>query len=417
MSLRFFWFSNKSTFIMTKLFVISIGILFFIHKYNDHSIKCKYLPVKMSVFDGVDLKSKIDSDSSILNYNLKKYYHHVNLATRAIYKNDFFIASTQFDTAFLYKKIPFFPHIKNFILVNNKCGFYSKNEKYIRLLFTKTHIDTSVLFQNIPNRVFNDQNLMLINKLQGQIDSKKDLESAYEKALREIFISDQKAHEFNNNFNPKEIKEFYRVRDSIDTVNSIKFLSLYETEGFPTEEKVGVFYDKHQEWSFVTQILLWHFIHSESSGQAQILVLMEKELKKGNLHPSNYACLLDIVNLNSKKWKKEYNFMNTTVFLVSGSEYRPFVYYSDSLMREVNTNRISIGLDSFHITQKQVVCTTSCGEIPDHSFISMSYYAKIEILSEGFVKYALEKENQNISQYRINTEKIINECKCQEKYY
>jgi hypothetical protein len=372
----------------------------------------------MTVFDGVDLKSNIDidSDSMILNYNLKKYYHHANLAARAIYKNEFLMASSQFDTAFLYKKIPFFPHIKNFILVNSKCGLYNKNEKYIQLLFTKTHIDTSVLFQNIPKRVFNDQNLLLINNLQGQKESKKDLESAYENTLREIFISDQKAHDFKSIFATTNIKAFIRVKDSIDIVNSIKFLSLYETEGFPTEEKVGVFYDKHQEWSFVTQILLWHFIQSES--RAQILVLMEKELKKGNLHPSNYACLLDIVNQNSKKWKKEYNFMNTTVFLVSGIECRPFVYYSDSLMREVNTNRISIGLDSFHITQKQVVCQNSCGAVsPDDSFIGMSQYAKIEILPAGIVKYALEKENQDMSKSRINTEKIINECKCQEKYY
>jgi hypothetical protein len=371
----------------------------------------------MSTVGGMDIKCQPnnDFDTPLSNPNLKKYYHHINLAARAIYKNDFLGASTQYDSAFTYKNVPFYAHIKNFILVNNKCGFYNKNDRYIRILFNKPRIDTTILFQHIPKKVFDNQNLLLINKLQGQLEPKKKDERNLAKPLREIFILDQKAHDFTNNPDPNNIQAFVKVRDSIDNAHALKFLCLYETEGFPTEENVGVFYDKHQEWSFVIQILLWHFLQTDA--RSQILELMEKELQNGNLHPSNYASLLDFANHNSKNWKKEYNFMNTTIFIVQEDYYRPFVYYSDSLMREVNTNRISIGLDSFHITQKQVVCEVSCGKIQDHLFIGMSQYSKVEILPYGIVKYSFEKENLDLSKYRINTEKIITECNCQDKYY
>lgn len=353
-----------------------------------------------------------------LDSSLTKYYKYVNLAAKAIYKNDFSSAITCYDSAFLYKANPNYVDVKNYILLNSKYCLFSNNDAYIRMLFTTKLIDSTLLFTVFPKRVFSAQNLISINKLQSKIYKTRPTDNALQKAMQDLFVLYEEAinNEAFEKPGPDSSKTAYRTKKTIHQQNAETFLRVYAREGFPTEEKVGVFYAPGEEWATRIDLLLQQFLRTDK--KEPILAILHAELQRGNLHPARYAALLDYARDNSKRPDQTHNLLNTTVILVNGEAYRPFVYYSDSLMQLVNTNRLRIGLDSFHITQKQVICQHFCRyATADSSSIAMAAYPKIDVYSYGVVKWAFEKEKQDLAAYKINTRKILQECKCVEKSY
>ena len=182
---------------------------------------------------------------------------------------------------------------------------------------------------------------------------------------------------------------------------------------------MGVFYEEDHQWSEVVYILLRHFIQVEDVEiMDKVDWIMQKAFYAGELHPSIYATLMELIGNQPDAPRPGYNFMKTAINLVMGEIYRPFVFYTDSLMQEVNTNRISIGLDSFHIAQKQVVCQyLGMQELGDKKFIKMVQYAQIDELPPGLVKMSCEAANVDYHSYKINTAKIMDKCRCEEKVY
>ncbi len=355
---------------------------------------------------------------SALDPSLANYYKFVNLAARAIYKNDFSSAIACYDSAFLYKASPNYVDIKNYILLNSKYCLFSNNDAYIRLLFTTKKIDSTLLFAALPKRVFSAQNLITVNKLQSKIYKNRPPDNALQKAMQDLFVLYEASFDSEVFGKPgaDSSKTAYETRKSLHQQNAETFLRVYAREGFPTEEKLGVFYAPGEEWATKIDVMLQQFLRTQE--KERILAVLQVELQCGELHPARYAYLLDYAHDNSKRPEKTHNLMNTTVILINAEAYRPFVYYSDSLMQEVNTNRLHIGLDSFHTTQKQVICQHFCRyATADSSIIAMAAYPKIDVYSYGFVKWALEKENLDLATYKINTRKILQECKCAEKSY
>lgn len=350
--------------------------------------------------------------------SLMQYFRYINQAGRQIYRNNFLQASLCYDSAFLYNKHPFYVDVKNDILVNSKCGRFDRNTACIRLLMKDKQIDTAYLFAELPLRVFSDGNLKNIYNLQKKYHAGKKKWSKLQQDIHEMFTLDQNVRDYQPyNMRDKEInKQVYNRRDSTDTENARRFIQICTNFGFPSEEKIGVYYQNDLTWTNAIYILLWHFTGSKPM-KKDIITLIAKEFHKGNIHPSLYASLCEVYNQNVDSLQPDFNFMNTTVYLINGVAYRPFVYYSDSLMRQVNTNRISIGLDSFHITQKQVICGYFYKAPEGHIMIRMSNYPKIEAYPYGLVKYTFEQENEDMDSYKINTEKILLEGKCEEKCY
>ena len=349
---------------------------------------------------------------------LEKYYKYINLAARAIYKNDFLAASIGYDSAFLYKAHPDYVDLKNYILVNSRYCLFDKNNTPIRLLMTEKKIDTTLLFFDLPKRVFSADNLVLINKLQGKLYKNKPVDNNQQKTLGRMFARYTDALDYieHGGYSPDSMRMNNRRKDSLFYVNLTQFLTLYQETGFPTEEKIGVFYAKGQSWASMIDLLFQPFLRSEE--KEQILAILETQYRLGNLPPARYASLLDYSNKYSKPPKKAFNFMQTTVVLVNGEAYRPFVYYSDSLMQVVNTNRLSIGLDSFHVVQKQVICQYFCKYASqDSSIIMMAQYPTLRKESYGFVKWVFDQEKLDLSSCKINIAKILKECNCTEKAY
>ena len=353
--------------------------------------------------------------------DLAAYYKYTNLAARAIYDNQFEQASTLYDTAFMHKTNPFFEDLKNYILLNAKCGLPQKNDEPLHWLMINKQVDTARLFNQLPKRLFSKENLATINKITKAQKKSKMAETMFYKSLRDMFTIDQEIRDYEG-ISQKDYetrKAIYARRDSVDKENFAWFEKLYEQYGFPGEERMGVFYEEDHQWSEVVYILLRHFIQVEDVEiMDKVDWIMQKAFYAGELHPSIYATLMELIGNQPDAPRPGYNFMKTAINLVMGEIYRPFVFYTDSLMQEVNTNRISIGLDSFHIAQKQVVCQyLGMQELGDKKFIKMVQYAQIDELPPGLVKMSCEAANVDYHSYKINTAKIMDKCRCEEKVY
>ncbi len=373
---------------------------------------------------GIRLLAANCNDATIVELmpvKLATYYKFTNLAARAIFDNNFSVASVYYDSAFSYKQYPFFEDLKKYILVNYKSGLFDKNEQALFHLIHHKKIDTTQLFSVLPKRVFDDKNLKLINKLIKELKKAKPRESALSKSLKEIFVIDQGVRDYDQIMqkSPEARNAIYSSRDSVDAVNFKRFEKLYAQYGFPDEESVGAFFDDEHQWAYIISVLLLHFKNpKDEEAKRKVLTIIKAALYSGEMHTSLCATLLEDNGVRAQDPTNEYYFLSTTINLVMGEVYRPFVFYTDSLMKEVNTNRIAIGLDSFHITQKQVVCQFVAAKNNESMyFIPMAPYTSIHDLPPGIVKMSCEEVNVDYHSYKINTAKIMDKCRCEEKVY
>ncbi len=394
---------------------------FHLNGYQGSNNLCNDFSLIQGAGTFVSKLNSVDTNLVPLPRELAAYYKFTNLAARAIYDNNFSAASVHYDSAFIYKHYPFYEDLKKYILVNFKSGLFDKNEQALFHLIHNKKIDTAQLFTVLPKRVFDDKNLKLISKFVKERNKAKPTESVLLKSLKEIFVSDQSVRDYEK-FKEKSVairNAIYASRDSVDAVNFIRFEKLYTQYGFPDEESVGVIFDDEHQWASVIHVLLLHFKKTREEETAKkVVAIIKAALYAGELHTSICSSLLEDNNVRPQDPTNEYYFLSTTINLVMGEVYRPFVFYTDSLIKEVNTNRIAIGLDSFHITQKQVVCQFIGAKSNDaRGFISMVPYASIHDLPPGLVKMSCDEANVDYHSYKINTAKILANCRCEEKVY
>lgn len=358
-----------------------------------------------------------------LDSNLSTYFKYANLAARDLYANDFITASCDYETAFKHKVNPFYTDVKNAILANIKSGSTAKNLPLLNKLMVEKHMDTAQLFIDLPLRIFDPNNRNYILQLQTKTAAKNKTQSKLAAGLSRIYLQEQQLLEADIRgveLNPFARDSLQKAKAKQHTQNVLEFLQLCKEKGFPTEERVGVYYEQGTSWAEVLYALCSAFMLTDQ--KEKLFELLETACRTGDLHPSQYASLMDRAFQNSGRRIKELNFMNTPVVLCNGKAYRPFIYYSDSLMREVNTNRVSIGLDSFHIVQKQVACVYlyqkyHAAKMEGKRIIRMEGYASMDAMDFGFVKWAFEQEKQDITKYELNVKRILDECNCAEKVY
>lgn len=348
------------------------------------------------------------SHSVVMPPELNLYFKSVNLAARAIYDNDFVRAVGCYEEAFRHKTTPFYSDIKNAIIVNSKCGYFEKNNALLRILMEDKRMDTVQLFRQLPKRLFNPGNLAFIRK-QASLPKKKG--SFDQNLLQEyirIYENDQDA----------VIRE-PMAKDE----NSSQFIALYRQRGFPSEEKTGCFVqDTIERWNGI-ETMMCNFIKHRTADSDTIMQILQKEFEKGNIPPSVLGNCYQCAHQNARLKKLEYNCQNELVATTTrGTQmYRPFVVFTDSLMNLINTNRLVIGLDSFHVAQKQFICGAFC-DIPDctdpnKSTIQTVNYISIPKIPYGFLKMAAEKDNIDLAWYMLDTRSIAFRCNCEKKQY
>lgn len=337
---------------------------------------------------------------------LAKYFQSVNLAARAVYDNDFIRAAGHYEEAFRHKASPFYADLKNAIIVNSKCGFFEKNNALLKRLLNDKRIDTIQLFKQLPRRLFDQNNLAFIRK--------------------QVALSRKKGQ-----FDPILLQEYLRIHENdqeavmlqpmAKDVNSSQFIALYRQRGFPSEEKIGCFVqDSIERWGRI-DVMMCNFIKYRTADSDTILQILGTEFQKGNIPPSILANCYECAHLNARVKKPEYNCQNELVSMTNKQIYRPFLMYTDSLMTLINSNRVAIGLDSFHIAQKQFICGNYC-HIPDRTdptknTIQTVNYISISDYPYGFVKWAAEKDKVDLNWYLLDTKSMAFRCGCEKKQY
>lgn len=359
----------------------------------------------------------VPPDSMRLSGGDRAYFRHVNQAARAIYQNDFEVAAAQYDSAFGHRAHPFFVDLQNAVLVNGKTGRYRQSDPLLRQLLLDKRLDSTELYRLLPKEMLDEHNRTLVARLHPAVLEKSAKSHPWADALREM-------HETRQYLLHSDAysKKYVRAKDSIDHLHIIRFVQLCGQYGFPTEEMTGVVYDEEKSWAFILPFILEDFLNNRNRQHRKTLLpIFDRALRDGALHPSVYASLMDYANANRDHYlppNPDFNYMNTTVNTIRGRVYRPFVYYSDSLMQEVNTNRMVIGLDSFHIAQQQVICQTFYPQKGlGKRIIPMYPYARIDEMPGGFVKYAFEREGVSMAWYEINVDRMLEDCECAWKVY
>lgn len=349
------------------------------------------------------------------------YFKHLNLASRAIYDNDFVSASKHYDEAFKFKASPFYLDLKNAVIVNSKCGFYEKNNALLKLILQDKQVVGTQFAGEFPPVLFNSENLEFLRQLKLHAP-KPAFNPQLARAVLQLFNEDQNIGDFERiDAMPKGrkqdslLQQALKNRDSLADANVLKFISLVKKNGFPNEDRVGYFMGEHQLW-LVLEILIHGWLRHETHGP-HILALVEKEFKAGHIPANFYGNCLEYAYDNwGKNRNPAHNVMNATIIHSGADYYRPFVFYSDSLMNLVNTNRIAIGLDSFHIAQRQLVCTKFCPNSIGH-ILSIIHHYKYVNIPYGFVKNAFKEAGIEMETYRIDIRRITEECRCEEKMY
>jgi len=349
------------------------------------------------------------------------YFKHINLASRAIYDNDFVSASGHYDEAFKLKAAPFYLDLKNAVIVNSKCGFYAKNNALLKIILQQKNITGGKLFDEIPQYLFDAGNLETIRDLVVQ-QPKSSFDPLLHKAVLQLFNEGQAIGEFeklelisDEKERNRLLKQAYQARDSLYEVSVLNFLTLVKKRGFPNEDRVGYFMGEHNIW-LVLEILIHGWLWNKPYS-ADVLALVETEFKAGHIPANFYGNCLEYAYDNwGKNRNTTHNVMNATIIHSGKDYYRPFVFYSDSLMTLVNNNRLAIGLDSFHVAQKQLVCTKFCPYNMGH-ILPIIHHHKYVNIPYGFVKNAFKEAGIEMATYRIDIKRITEECQCVEKGY
>ena len=199
------------------------------------------------------------------------------------------------------------------------------------------------------------------------------------------------------------------------------FFDLYVKYGFPTEEKIGCLDSENDAFWGKISNLMNGIIYYKGETAEKVLQILQKEFENGHIPPSVLANCYDYAHQNLSPQRKEYYFQNELLAMTGGKIYRPFIYYTDSVMQVINTNRVSIGLDSFHIVQKQFITGAFC-TAPECSDASKSTIQTVSFISNpqfpyGFVKAAFEKEKQDMNWYLMDVQTIASRCNCGNKQY
>jgi hypothetical protein len=338
----------------------------------------------------------------VMNAELSAYFKFVNLAARAIHADNFPVAAQNYEEAFRHKPVPFFADLKNAFIVNSKCGLHEKNLVLLKFMLRDKGMDSAQVFRQLPRRIFDASGLDFVRNFR---EKPKPGTEIFKKAFYNLYESYQA--DLNTTLPHDHTPE--------------RFFDLYAKYGFPSEEKIGCLNENGEEiWSGINNIVNG-ITYSKGQTAERMMKILQTEFENGNIPPSVLANCYDYAHQNLTSRKAEYYFQNELLAMTGGKVYRPFIYYTDSVMQVINTNRVSIGLDSFHVVQKQYVtgkfCTApECSDPSKISIQTVSYISNPQ-LPYGFVKAAFEKEKQDMSWYLMDVQSIASRCNCGNKQY
>jgi hypothetical protein len=344
-------------------------------------------------------------------YCQNEYHESINLGNRSLYLCDYEKAEKYYLSADSVENF-FFEDFKKLVFVTHKLDDKDKVFEYLKFLVGKRNFNPNMFAKEFPYLAIKGTEMKILTNL--FLESKGNYTSSSISAIREIFKSDQEVRRYEDIKSAQSdiAKSIYKSRDSLDEINAERLLALLREHDWPNEATSGIFIYDDLPWTRVFYVLGIHFVRD----QPELLKYFLSNVKKGNVHPSDYASIADFYYENTERKDSTLNYMNTTVDLVLGEPYSRLVDQQDSIMNYVNKNRAAIGLDSFHVTQKHVIASRYglCNRFRDAN-ISISSYPYIATVSAGFAKFAFSVEKEDMNKWKINLDNLKSPCACQKR--
>lgn len=293
------------------------------------------------------------AQSPLLNKQQKQYFDYIKQAHHFVYTAEYKKADSIYQYAFALKGInPFQIDYSNALVIADLLGEDKKSAWLIEKLISEKGVDTLEILRLLPEI---RQKANLWKNIRIQYSSFKlkfiaKIDTVYRNKIEEIIQSDQKFHLRKAKFTDQELKS----RDSIDQVNFNEIKKMIKERGFPSEKRIGCYIGEYA-YSIVLHTLFRHFI--QRGDFSDLYPIIRKAVESGELHPALFANSCDTGKeaLPSDK-RCSFNYQTSLIEYVGAKAYLPFIDYSRSNFDCINTNRINIGLDSFHIAQQQYVC-------------------------------------------------------------
>lgn len=287
------------------------------------------------------------------------------------------------------------------------------NKHWLAKLVYDKHIDPELLKLRLRGMLTQEQLLYLtkVNYVVVENEVKSELLDliAYDQSIRDFSSCDQLRGEKRNSC----LLNLFAIRDSIDHLNAKVFLSILEKYGIPSENDIGIYLDPEEPASTYNQLFYILGIHfNQTESREEIAKIYKQGLIGGMFSPELYGAVYDQYIERSSYGRK---LLNTTIVYTNSKAYNPFVSFEPEFLDSINSNRIEIGLDSFHITQQQVLsdlnCKKSANIIPIHSFPQFEEYGY------GLVKASFELEGAKLSERELDIPKLLKDNNCQKRAF
>lgn len=345
------------------------------------------------------------------------YYLFVNQGDRNLYYANFTEAKRHLYLAFEINNNPYYHDIYKMILCNSKIKNGQDNLKWLEKLVEDKNIHPKLIKFQLKG-LLSESDIKYLDTT-----TYVERRSVVKSELLKLMEIDQKIRDYSKcdsvadpQLKRKCLQNLFTIRDSVDEINALKFINLINTYGIPSENEIGVYLkgtDKTESFNNLFYIFGIHFL--QTSLKNKIYDIFCRGLQEGKFHPELFGAIYDFKQDNEEAFNFGKKMLNTTIVKTDGKLYKPFIHYTTANLDSINNNRIKIGLDSFHIVQRQILSDLICQKqgniIPMHSFPQFVDYPY------SFVKAAFEKENMDLKAYELKTEKISNECKCIEKIF
>ena len=312
-----------------------------------------------------------------------EYNQIVNQATRAYFHKDYTESSEAFTRAFETVEIPFASDLVNCFHANRLGGFDEKNESILLMLFKKFSLSIPQLIEFLPAEYLTKSQFEFLQL------NKNTLTSNINHGLRENFkdLINDRSHYENN-------------------VLADKFIKLCSINGFPDEDNCGLFLE-YQKTIWQSVILIYqHGLKSDR--RMDMLELIHRAFQDGKIPSLIYGSILDYDHHNNQDYNMNSLYLASTISQVDGGWFKPFIYYEDDIINNIESNRNLIGMDSIHIVQNYIICNKLCPDSP--SFYTAGHH--VEDFPRFFVEEAFLVEGLDLEEYRIIVDDYKSDCSC-----
>jgi hypothetical protein len=361
------------------------------------------------------------------------YFQLVNEGNRNLYDGNLEIALQKYLDAFQTENHHFLHDLQKAIIISHKLQRFDVKKALLKKIASDKNIDTYTFLNKFTTPdFFSNQDLEIISLFRNKNEEKLNALCSIYYSVRRIQLAKSNAsyrYEHENFLDTMSWDPYVDYRDSIYNELASELIKFCKINGPPTEGNLGqsTFCTVDNDLDLHTITMIQNILRTiwRTDKREEISQLLKKETMTGNYHPSSYALNMEFT-YEGKDSKKSYDssieYLNTTVWVIMGKYYIPFITYSDSLMNAIDQRRNDIGLDSFKYAQRQVMCFRLCRDsLTTTPFMSIYPYTRFDEMGLGFVKYALESEGLNVDEqlryHRINTARIQKECSCDNLTY